>query len=404
MRLIEVFSEDNGRTGKLTVWPGETGYFFQTQPEYLEGALDQEIVRQFIGSLALPNVSEEDGLRDDWPCRVTGTRPCLLVRLTHENNQRSWLLSCSDSIYMLPLAKLAAIGEEPAKTYDRNLSLALAALLPEGFMNREILKRECEWRERNYARKAERSATPGRTLEDILADACQQRDDPARRLKLPIENDEMLVLLNQGAPPDAARDSSGETALMRAVGKSDVERVGILLQAGADPNAVDAGGRISLHLARDYDVAMTLISAGAEINRPDQNGRTPLMTAVSSGKTELVELLLLSGAKLEHADGRGRTALTVAAVRTDVEMVLLLLRFGASKEPARAVAQYAVRNAKVKKENNEAWLELISEEDRIRRYEESVQILGEKLSAELDQEFNEDLVLARCLEVEKFLS
>lgn len=305
---------------------------------------------------------------------------------------------------MLPLAKLAAIGEEPAKTYDRNLSLALAALLPEGFMNREILKRECEWRERNYARKAERSATPGRTLEDILADACQQRDDPARRLKLPIENDEMLVLLNQGAPPDAARDSSGETALMRAVGKSDVERVGILLQAGADPNAVDAGGRISLHLARDYDVAMTLISAGAEINRPDQNGRTPLMTAVSSGKTELVELLLLSGAKLEHADGRGRTALTVAAVRTDVEMVLLLLRFGASKEPARAVAQYAVRNAKVKKENNEAWLELISEEDRIRRYEESVQILGEKLSAELDQEFNEDLVLARCLEVEKFLS
>lgn len=117
-----------------------------------------------------------------------------------------------------------------------------------------------------------------------------------------------------------------------------------------------------------------------------------------------MELLLVSGANLEYVGGQGSTALAVAVQRMDVEMVKLLLRFGASKEPARALAQYLLRLAVVKKEIKEAALELIIEEERIRRDEEFVQIVGEKLLAELDQEFDVDLVLTRCLEVEKLLS
>lgn len=281
MRLIEVFSEYNSRVEKLTIWLSETGYFFQTQPEHSEGSLCQELVQQFIKALAQPDVSEDEGPQDDWARRVNGPRPYLLVRLTGENNQRSWLRSGSDSIHMLPLEKLAARSNEPAKTYNSKLSLALAALLPEGFTNRDLLERECEWRELDYAPKTASVVTPAHTFEDILAQAREQRRDPARRLLLPIENDELRVLLNQGALPDAARDSFGETVLMQAVRRSDVARIELLLQAGANPNAPNESGLTALHLAGDYDVGMVLLGAGADINQPSQNGTTPLMMAVS---------------------------------------------------------------------------------------------------------------------------
>ncbi len=389
---------------KLTLWPGGTGYFFEALPEHREGTVDGELVQQFIEALELPDVSEEDGPQDNWDCRLLGLLPRLLVRITYEDNRRHWLRSRSESIYMLPLEKLTGRGQAPAKTYDPTLSLALAGLLPEGFTNRDLLRRECEWRERAHVPEKAPGSSPGPTFEDILAQARELRHDPARRLLLPIENDEMAVLLAQGAPPDEARDSFGETALMQAVRKSDIERTELLLQAGANPNALNASGLTSLHLAGDHDIAMMLLGAGADINQPSQNGTTPLMMAVSSGKEELVELLLMSGANLEYAGGQGSTALAVAVQRMDAEMVRLLLRFGASKESARAVAKYTLRRALVKKEIKEAALELITEEERIRRDRELVQIVGEKLSAELDQEFDEDLVLARCLKVERLLS
>ena len=78
--------------------------------------------------------------------------------------------------------------------------------------------------------------------------------------------------------------SAGETALMQPVRHSDLERMELLLQAGAEPNASNACGQISLHLAGDGDAALKLLGAGAEINRPSQSGTTPLMMAVSAKK------------------------------------------------------------------------------------------------------------------------
>lgn len=89
----------------------------------------------------------------------------------------------------------------------------------------------------------------------------------------------------------------------------------ILLDRGADPNAVDETGNTPLHLAsHGYDVGMTrLIAAhGADVNARDADGTTPLFDAVGSRLAEMVQLLIDAGADVSVRDDDGRTAMSFA--------------------------------------------------------------------------------------------
>jgi len=55
-----------------------------------------------------------------------------------------------------------------------------------------------------------------------------------------------------------------------------------LLEAGADPNAVDKGGVTPLHRAirnRCASAVRALIEAGADVRRPNGSGSTPIQLA-----------------------------------------------------------------------------------------------------------------------------
>lgn len=56
-----------------------------------------------------------------------------------------------------------------------------------------------------------------------------------------------------------------------------------------------------------------LLSAGAEVNDHDLEGQTPLMAAAAFGDVELVTLLIQKGADREAVDLAGRTAWNHAA-------------------------------------------------------------------------------------------
>jgi hypothetical protein len=60
----------------------------------------------------------------------------------------------------------------------------------------------------------------------------------------------LRMLLEAGADPDA-RNGDGETALMLAAGRADVECVRILLEHGADPS-LRKGMKTALSLAKSY--------------------------------------------------------------------------------------------------------------------------------------------------------
>ena len=104
--------------------------------------------------------------------------------------------------------------------------------------------------------------------------------------------------------------SGGFTALHRAAADGATALIGLLLQAGADPNARSNYGETPLHsavAANHPEAAALLLSRGADPNIALPIGLTPLHWAVIRGYHPLIAALLRAGADPDHADQNGRT-------------------------------------------------------------------------------------------------
>jgi hypothetical protein len=88
---------------------------------------------------------------------------------------------------------------------------------------------------------------------------------------------------------------------------NNLEEVKHWLATGANVNAVDEFGLSSLHFASMYGYlacVQALIAAGAEKDRPDKYGETPLTCAIRYSKPTVAEYFLHSGAKMNNAHPR----------------------------------------------------------------------------------------------------
>lgn len=98
-------------------------------------------------------------------------------------------------------------------------------------------------------------------------------------------------LLRNGANVHAAaRNGQKVTALHAAASRGDSEIVGILLEAGADPNARQEGGFVPLHSVAqngNLPVAELLLKRGAKADARNDKGKTPAEIAEESKHPEL---------------------------------------------------------------------------------------------------------------------
>ena len=135
------------------------------------------------------------------------------------------------------------------------------------------------------------------------ADAAKPASDGFTPLMAAVDSrlvDKMKLVLSENPDVNAVTDD-GRTALVIAAGRGSSEMARHLLAAGA--KAAPASRAISpLAVAvrsGSLETVRQLIDAKADPNRPDNDGRTPLILAVLGGHDEILRLLLDRGAKAD---------------------------------------------------------------------------------------------------------
>ncbi|MCK5674803.1 MAG: ankyrin repeat domain-containing protein [Spirochaetales bacterium] len=117
--------------------------------------------------------------------------------------------------------------------------------------------------------------------------------------------------------------------------QSAVNTMGILLEAGADPNIASVQDVLPIvHAVEKLDASRVelLVDWGAKLNNHLAEEKTFLHTAASRKLPKLVSVLLKAGIDPDLRDKQGNTALFIAVRGADVETVELLLVSGAEPD------------------------------------------------------------------------
>jgi ankyrin repeat protein len=158
------------------------------------------------------------------------------------------------------------------------------------------------------------------------------------------------LLLDRGANVNAV-NKRGETALHLAATRQNAKAVLVLIARGANVNAADADGITPLHDASHAvdgcDTVRVLVYKGAGLNARTRHGRTPLHSAVDKGDIKSAAFLIEKGAKVNIKDENGRTPLDIAireaegeyATRTDKSMAELLRKAAVAEHQAKQHAE-----------------------------------------------------------------
>jgi hypothetical protein len=101
-----------------------------------------------------------------------------------------------------------------------------------------------------------------------------------------------------------------------------------------NPDREERPPHLGLHAATlegDLDVICRHIGAGSDLNKKDAYGSSPLIVAVTFGKTEVARALIDAGADIRITNNEGSTPLHIAAFLCRTEIVRDLLDKGADR-------------------------------------------------------------------------
>jgi ankyrin repeat protein len=126
----------------------------------------------------------------------------------------------------------------------------------------------------------------------------------------PLDSRVITALLQAGADPNRPLEH-GDTPLTDTVNWGDSDSMAALLDHGADPDQPDDTDDTPLNTVMEqahyHRLLKLLLEAGADPERLNKYGRSPLVMAVGDRWTEGASLLFDHGASPDQSDHRGRT-------------------------------------------------------------------------------------------------
>jgi hypothetical protein len=174
-----------------------------------------------------------------------------------------------------------------------------------------------------------------------------------------------LEMIAQGADV-STKGKEGDTGLMFAVLRRNIEITKLLLTNGADVNLSNLEGYTALMYAatnKDVDATRILLENGAHVNTKNRYGDSALTLAIHHDSAELVKVLLSKGADVNVQDEHGNTPLIIAILGSRNRVVIdLLLGAGADTQIRNRKGQTALMAAKEKASECRKVIELVSAE------------------------------------------
>jgi serine/threonine-protein phosphatase 6 regulatory ankyrin repeat subunit B len=128
----------------------------------------------------------------------------------------------------------------------------------------------------------------------------------------------------------SARNSTGQTPLLIACTKNDVEQVRLLIENGAEVNAKDFNGITALMIASVggfNDLVSLLLKNKADPEIKNVKGWTALALAVSAGKVDAVKSIVQAKGRFDFKL-KGVTLLMLGAAKGHADVVQYLLELG----------------------------------------------------------------------------
>ncbi|MEI7669831.1 MAG: ankyrin repeat domain-containing protein [Pseudomonadota bacterium] len=141
----------------------------------------------------------------------------------------------------------------------------------------------------------------------------------------------LLITFSSFAKVYAAKQEySLDEELLYRINFGRTEDVKVLLDSGANPNALSKTGEYALTVAIGRDdseavsIVKTLLDKGANPNVYDKSNSYPIVSAVLNNKTEMVSYLLAKNADFHVKSINGRSLLDIAKANDNKEIIKMI--------------------------------------------------------------------------------
>ena len=136
--------------------------------------------------------------------------------------------------------------------------------------------------------------------------------------------------------------------MWHAASRGHLNIMQLLLEQGADKNKANNDGMTPLLIAAKKGhmmIVQALLEQGVDKEKADSSGWTALFYAACTGHFPIVQYLVEQGADMEKATNGGFTPLIIASLRGHLEVVRYLLEQGADRDKATVLGYTSLHYA-----------------------------------------------------------